>query len=163
MKSLLATAIISCVLLLNGCSGGDNGSEPECSVNSSCLPPRLAPAESVVGLWDRSRVRDEQQEILYTFIGADGEYSVYDFEQDDFGSGENCHTRDTGIIYRFTESSNYTLEFRTPETDALGLSISSGSIFLEGQNLNVRFPERGIEEIWTPINELATTDLILCE
>ncbi len=155
--------IFFCVLFLTGCSGGDNGSEPECGANSSCPPPRLSPAVSIVGLWDRSGVRDELQEILFTFIGADGEYSVYDFEQDDFGSGENCHTRDTGTIYRITESSNYTLEFRTSESDALGISMSSGSIFREGENLNVRFPERGIEEIWTPVTELTTTDLILCE
>ena len=92
-----------------GCSGGNNDSEPECGANSSCAPPQLSPAERILGLWDRSGVLNAQQDILFTFIGADGEYTVYDFEQDDFGSGENCHSIDTGTIYRFSESSNYTI------------------------------------------------------
>ena len=116
-----------------------------------------------MGLWDRSGVQDSQQEILYTFIGAEGEYLVYDYEQDDFGSGENCHTLDTGTIYRNTESSNYTIEFQTTETDAVGTSMSSATIFLQGNNLEFRIPESGVEEIWKPVVELTVDDLELCQ
>ena len=156
---------LSCpvVVVMIGCSGGNNDSEPECGANSSCAPPQLSPAERILGLWDRSGVLNAQQDILFTFIGADGEYTVYDFEQDDFGSGENCHSIDTGTIYRFSESSNYTIEFRTTETDAEGVSVSTATLFLQGENLSVSFPESGIEETWTPVIELATDDLELCE
>lgn len=155
--------VVSSLLVLSGCSGGDNGSDPECGPNSSCAAPQLNPDESILGLWDRSGVRDSQQEILYTFIGADGEYLVYDYEQDDFGSGENCHTLDAGTIYRNTESSAYQIEFQTIESDSVGGSVTSAEIFRDGSNLDVSFPEIGIEEMWVPVNDLITDDLVLCQ
>ena len=161
MKSVVF--IISTLFLTISCSGGDNSSEPECGSNASCPPPQLNPDLSILGLWDRGGVQDSQQEILYTFIGAEGEFLVYDYEQDDFGSGENCHTLDSGNIYRNTESSNYTIEFQTTETDAVGTSTSSATIFLEGSNLDFRIPESGIEEVWTPVTEFTTDDLELCQ
>ena len=161
MKSVIF--VMSTLFLAISCSGGDNGSEPECGSNASCLPPQLNPESSILGLWDRSGVQDSQQEILYTFIGAEGEYLVYDYEQDDFGSGENCHTLDSGTIYRNTESSNYTIEFQTTETDTVGTSTSSATIFLQSNNLEFRIPESGVEETWTPVAELTTDDLELCQ
>lgn len=161
MKTTMA--VLSIVCFMAGCSGGDNSSEPECGVNASCAPPPIIASEDILGLWDRSGFRNEQQDILYTFIGIDGEYLVYDFEQDDFGSGENCHTLDVGTINRFTESSDYTIEFRTSESDAVGISETFVTIVLQGENLNVSFSEAGIEEIWTPVIELSRDDLALCE
>ena len=161
MKS--AIFVVSTLFLAISCSGGDNGSEPECGSNSSCPSPQLNPDPSILGLWDRSGIHDSQQEILYTFIGAEGEYLVYDYQQDDFGSGENCHTLDSGTIYRNAESSNYILEFETIETDAAGTSMSSATIFLQGNNLEFRIPESGVEEIWTPVVELTVDDLDLCQ
>ena len=155
--------VIAVYILVVGCSsGGSSDGTPECGPNASCAAPRQTPDASIVGLWDRGGFQETQQEILYTFISADGDYLVYDFEQDDFGSGENCHTLDSGTIFRNSDSSNYTIEFVTSESDSESISTSFATIFLQGQNLEVRV-ENSATEVWLPVVGIATDDLELCQ
>ena len=155
--------VVAVYILIVGCtSGGSSESTPECGPNSSCEAPRQTPDSSILGLWDRGGFQETQQEILYTFIGAGGEYLVYDFEQDDFGTGENCHTLDSGEIFRSTDSSNYTIEFVTSESDSESISTSFATIFLQGQNLEVRM-ESGATEVWLPVVGITINDLAVCQ
>ena len=106
-------------------------------------------------------MQNSRLDVLFTYIGEDGEYLVYDFEQDDFGSGLNCHTLDTGSIFRVTESSNYTIEFVTSESDSESISRSFATIFLQGENLQVS--SEGVSVFWRPVVDITTDDLELCQ
>ena len=153
---------LSALSILLGCSGGSNESTPECGVNASCAPVSQTPDESIVGLWDRSGSENNLEEILYTFIGSDGKYLVYDYQQDDFGTGENCHTLDTGAISRVTEGSRYTIEFTITESDSQGTSTSSATIFRQESNVEFRLEDGPVEE-WLPVVEFGIDDLELCQ
>lgn len=149
------------LFIVVGCSGGSDGLTPECGANSSCAQVSLSPDSSVVGLWDRSGMQNSRLDVLFTYIGEDGEYLVYDFEQDDFGSGLNCHTLDTGSIFRVTESSNYTIQFVTSESDSEGVSNSFVTIFRQGENLQVSSGD--VTRLWRPVVDITTDDLELCQ
>ena len=155
--SLIFSAIVAI-----GCSGGGSDSKPECGSNASCAPPQLNPALSITGIWNRTKITNDQEDILFTYIGEDGEFLVYDYQQDDFGSSENCHTLETATIFRSTESSNYSIRFNNPRPnpeDEIGLFAT---IFLEQENLSVQW-DTGENEIWSPITGQSTDDLVLCQ
>ena len=153
---------LSASSILVGCGGGSNESTPECGENASCAPVSQLPDESIVGLWDRSGSEDGLEEILYTFIGSDGSYLVYDFQQDEFGTGENCSTLDTGRISRVAEGNRYTIEFTVTEFDSQGMSTSSATIFRQESNVEFRLEDGPVEE-WVPVVEFGIEDLALCQ
>ena len=146
---------------LYGCGGDSTQFGPECGVNSSCDLPKLPPAESIVGLWDRSGELNGQTDTLYTFIGANGEYLVYDYQQDAFGTGDNCYKPRTGRIWRVTNSSRYQIELTTPASDLSTDSAGTTTIYFLDNNLLVT-AEEGASETWTPPTGLARESLLLC-
>ena len=157
--------LVSVIGGLYGCGGDSTEFGPECGVSSSCDLPKLPPAESIAGLWDRSRELNGQTDTLYTFIGANGDYLIYDYQQDDFGVGENCYEADNGRIWRVTNSSRYQIELTTLvselTTDSPGTTTSTATIYFLNNNLSVTW-EEGASETWTLLTGIARESLLLC-
>jgi len=122
----------------------------------------LSPAESITGLWDRGGELHSEREELYTYIGEDGQFLVYDYTQDSVDARQNCYSLVSGRIWRYLESSRYQIEFSSEKPDPIGFSENAVTIYLQGNNLYVRW-ESGVEESWLPLQGIAQQDLTLCE
>ena len=156
---IIVARVILCCAYLSGCSGGNNDNEPECGSNESCPPPN--PAENIVGLWDRSVQNNLGTDVVHSYIGADRTFLIYDFQQDDFGNGENCHRLNAGIISR-VDSVSFTYNIQTEDrVDMLGVTEVL-EISRQGSNLRV-IRESGLEEIWVSLEGVSREDLALCE
>lgn len=147
------------VLLLSACSGGNSDQfGPECGSNSSCAPPEILPAESIIGLWNSSTDIESAMDIRYSEIKVNGEYIVYNYQQDEIGSGENCYIQSVGRIWRYSESSNYQLEF----TDGQSSTQRPATIYRDGVNLYVAL-ESHSEELWSEVQGESSSDFVLCQ
>ena len=146
---------------LSACSANLSDEGPECGPNASCPPPNLLPAENILGLWDRSKVQSSGTDVSYTYIGRDGEFLSYDFQQDDFGTGENCHLLTPGRIWRNDAATN-TYSFDTEDTDVLGVTGAAITLLRQERNLFV-VQANGLEETWVRLDGVLREDLVLCE
>ncbi len=100
------------------CGGGGSSSVDESSANENSGP--LVPSgndsdggstsgSEIAGVWDYSE--GEPDDEWYLLIDQDGFFTLYDFEGDAIGTGENCYTIDrdwaqlvkSGANYRFTD------------------------------------------------------------
>lgn len=166
----LGKAITFCsIFLLVSCSGGSNDDgTPECGPNASCARPRpdVSNNPSVLGLWDRGGTKDNKTDVLYSYIGENSEYIVYDYEQDDFGSGENCYTVVTGSINVTAEDGIYLVRnIISDEPDVFVENEYELTINSNGSNLMVSFEnwEIGEFEIWVLANGLDREGFNSCQ
>jgi len=156
MKYVLSVALAT---IVSGCSGGSSDQYgPECGANSSCPPPELFPAASIVGLWESTKEIEGAIANSYTEITAGGGFNVYNYQQASNGNGENCHVLSENKIWRYTDSSRYEI-----------LSVNSNSeqpasvvIYRQNESLNVTMGSEP-EEIWLSIVEFVAQDLVLCQ
>ena len=155
MKTTLMMVIFAACI--SGCVSGDNGSE--CGDDASCPPPKFSPLESILGLWDASSEQNSGTDVIYAYIGNSGEFLTYDLQQDEFGTGENCHIISVGRIWRDSPTSDvHQFVFEDGETE-----IGRKGIILTSQvnGLIVQFGD--LEEIWMPLDGVVREDLIRCE
>lgn len=154
MKGILVLLAMGSIHL-SGCGG--NSDVQECGIDTSCAP---FPAEDIVGLWDRSESVEGASEVLYTYIGAEGTIYNYDFQQDEFGNGDNCFLLSSGFITRVAvASSDYDVVIED-DIDSVGISERL-TIVQQGSNLLVK-RANSIEEIWPLLVGVDRADLLLC-
>ena len=147
------------VSLVSGCNGGSSDQfGPECGVNSACPAPELLPAESIIGLWDSSIEIDGMTETIYTDIRETGEFNEYNSQQDNIGTGENCHSMKSGRIWRYTNTSSYQIQFQQEQSTA-PIAVT---IFRRAEQLSVTI-DAGPEMSWARVTEFVAGDIVSCQ
>lgn len=153
----IGTLLTFCIL--SACSGGSSDQYgPECGAASSCAPPELTPAASIVGLWDSSVVGSEDSLNSYTQITESGGYNKFIYQQGDGGIGENCYLLTAGRIWRYTDSSRYEIE----SSDDPEFSLQRFDAYREGEVLRVVGDSDSVE-LWPEVLEFTVNELVLCQ
>ena len=84
------TTLLTCSVLLTACGGGGSSSDSIGGVSVTNTAPEL---KLITGVYNTSRSDDES----YLYIEEDGDVDVYDYQNDDQGSGLNCYSKTTSI------------------------------------------------------------------
>lgn len=73
------------VFSLSACGGG-GGSSGDLEARTENFD-----TSELQGFWDASETDEDGEDVLYSNSSAVGGVEVYDYDQDDYGDGENCH------------------------------------------------------------------------
>ena len=112
--------------------------------------------QAIAGVWDTTDFEDEQQDVSFSVIRADGSASDYDYLGDEFDNLEDCYLRINFDIThvgdsRFTITSS---EFENDENDLFDISVQDGNLvtLLIGDETPDIFPPADLTEAdFTPL------------
>lgn len=71
----------SFILVLSACGSDSSSSENDNDVVES----------EFVGLWDATNIIDDETDLIYLDLAADGTGTEYDYDGDSFDQGDNCY------------------------------------------------------------------------
>ncbi|TNC81743.1 MAG: hypothetical protein C9356_07765 [Oleiphilus sp.] len=155
MRKIVVFLAVGGVLVGCGGSGSGETSNQVRSANNSKIDPNIV---AVSGVYDTSRTLDE----AYLYISDAGRVTVYDYQGDVSGTGDNCYSLattsnqinsifNTGKVSYSTSTGKYTLtgdsdvlEFTYDTTDGmqnftLNSAISSNTgLDMSAMNLNIK-------------------------
>ena len=151
MKSAKNTFLfVSVVFSLSACGGGGSGA------GSSGLEARTESFDTSVlqGLWDASETDEDGEDVLYRDFSADGNVDEYDYDQDVYGDGENCHYKSS---YQVQNHGNGVYEYLTVFPTKVHLTV-------RGDFMDKREQADGpIVFTYERVSGISTVDLAICE
>ncbi len=170
----------------SGAGRSSDGTTPASSEPIRDLPPPVivgGDTSAISGLWDRSREGD----VYYTYIGQNGEFTIYDYDQDADGTGLNCYRRlaseeDRGRVLRpyntaenlyLLESFYYQLVDEYANIEELRHNsaiyriekLTDGSLEFQGMECVMGAELNEFQTLtlkWSPLNNLSLEDLNIC-
>ena len=112
--------------------------------------------QAIVGVWDTTDFEDEQQDVSFSVIRADGSASDYDYLGDEFDNLEDCYLR---INFEITHvgDSRFSItsgEFENDENDLFDISVQDGNLVTQliGDETPDIFPPADLTEAdFTPL------------
>jgi len=149
------------LLLLTSCTEGGTHISEECGSNASCPRAIFNADEPIIGLWDRVKPTNSEQDVLYTSISRFGQFLTYDYQQDDFGTGENCHNLEVGSINSGQAINEYRI-YQPNLPSGEGFSDVTAIMIRNSENMDVNW-RNGDAEVWTLVSGVAAADLVLCD
>ena len=98
--------------------------------------PGTADTSAIAGLWNISEEEfflgeSEGIDVVYVDIGADGNATYYDYQQDEVDMGDNCYEIESGIV-RFLGNNTYAVD---PDT----IDAIEATIVRNGNTLDVSY------------------------
>ena len=112
--------------------------------------------QAISGVWDTTDFEDEQQDVSFSVIRADGSASDYDYLGDEFDNLEDCYLRINFDITHVGDSrfSITSGEFENDENDLFDISVQDGNLVTQliGDETPDIFPPADLTEAdFTPL------------
>lgn len=154
------------------------GEANESAIGAQNCPPLLGlrSVGPVAGLRDTTEVSNGLEDISFTQISENGDITLFDFQQDDVGNGDNCYLIDSGasVLEQISDSTFVNTFYDNPDvncdvlTDTLELSFDAdGTLEItsidELDQDNDGDTDDTITETFPDVAGISTIDLIPCE
>lgn len=173
---LLAAVSVLTLVTLGACSSNDDdddaGLDPGSSGESSQVSsPTTAPPEPaepggditpIAGLYNAERTIGGEVDERYAYFDAVGLYTVYDMDQDAFGSGQNCYRPSTPVSVTPNGGDSYTVGEResTIVRSDSGLSLEFVDMTDEDEDGDTT---ETLSLDWPIVAGISVEDLIVCD
>lgn len=144
MKKSRAVAVLLLSSILMACSGGDDGGSSTDNFDTSALS----------GLWDATETDEDGTDVVYMDLRVSGLAIRYDYDQDDYGDGENCYNKQSfevqshgGGVYEYLVPGFPTRVHLSPRADTIDVRRKAGGAVVAS---------------YQRLEGISTTDLTLC-